>query len=136
MWSFASTPGNCFVMPRSSRTTGRSLILRGDSTVRGEGVSRERRMQSFVGGSISPERIIGSSSFIWSMKSCGTSGLIWPTPTPSLSRSNTRSWPPVNSPFSAAVIASKTATSTRLTALVRMCGPRNAWSVSTPMPHT
>ena len=33
-------------------------------------------------------------------------------------------------------IVSKTATSTFLVALVSMCGPRNAWSLSTPMPHT
>src|SRR5689334_8253577 len=32
MWSFASTPGNCFVMPRSSRTGVSSI--RGDSMLR------------------------------------------------------------------------------------------------------
>ena len=35
-----------------------------------------------------------------------------------------------------ASIVSKTATSTFFIALVRMCGPRNDWSLSTPMPQT
>ena len=35
-----------------------------------------------------------------------------------------------------ASIVSNTATSTFFVALVRMCGPRNDWSLSTPMPQT
>ena len=37
--------------------------------------------------------------------------------------------------FFADAIVLDTATSTFFVALVRMCGPRNAWSLSTPIPH-
>ena len=45
-------------------------------------------------------------------------------------------FPPLNFPSTTSLIASKTAVSTRFTALVRMCGPRKDWSASTPIPQT
>ena len=57
--------------------------------------------QSVVGGWMSPLRILSSRSRMRSTNSCGTSGLIFPTATPSLRRSKTRSRPPVNSSFAA-----------------------------------
>ena len=85
---------------------------------------------------MSPAMIICFCSSISSRISCDTSLLVSPRPTPSFSSVNSETPPPSNSPFAAASIVEFTATSTRLTALVRMWSPRNAWSLSTPMPQT
>ena len=54
----------------------------------------------------------------------GTSSEVFPSPTPSFSRLKRRPCRRLEVPSWAAFTVSKTAVSTRLTALVRMCGPR------------
>ena len=82
-----------------------------------------------------PEMIFCFSSFILSMKSCGTAGLILPTAMPPFFRLKSRSLPPLNLPSVTCLVALKTPSSTRLTPLVSTRLASLYWSLSTPMPQ-
>ena len=75
-------------------------------------------------------------SFAISAARLGAFTLTLPKPTPPFLTVKTPSVPPLNLPSLTSLAVVKTARSTFLVALVRMCVPRYAWSESTPIPQT
>src|SRR4051794_18502638 len=141
MWSFARTPGNCLVIPRSSRAAS---AMSGDPNPETrEGGHQARPLDNQVelayrapGALTEPAMSCFCSAAMRALNAAGTFELILPSETPEFFRLKTRSVPPVRVPACAALTVKKTPVSTRLTALVRMCGPRYDWSTSTPTPQT
>ena len=82
-----------------------------------------------------PEINCSLISSIRSMNSCGTSGLDLADADALVLEVEDSVGAPLNSPSTTDLEARNTDWSTRLTALVRMCGPRLDWSRSTPIPH-
>src|SRR4029079_8749826 len=75
-------------------------------------------------------------SFAISAARWGAFTLTLPKPTPPFLTVKTPSVPPLNLPSLTSPAVVKTARSTFLVALVRMCVPRYAWSESPPIPQT
>src|SRR5215208_4548181 len=83
-----------------------------------------------------PSAISPLTFFTASRSLGGTFLLIVPRPTPFSLRPKIAFRPPRHVPSWIDLIVAKTAASTFFWALVSTCGPRNAWSASTPIPHT